>query len=390
MLRGKESRVILNSDQIAPIMKQAIVSIEDKRFYEHNGVDLHAIGRALLADIEHKSVVQGGSTITQQFIKNAYVADNRSIARKLKEAALAWQLEQRHRDDKDWILTAYLNTIYFGNGAYGIGQAALTYFQKPASKLTLPEAALLAGIPRDPSLFDPVTNPKAAKERRRVVLDQMLQQGIIAPDQYHAARSAALPAPDKVRLPGTHETQGQYFVNYVKQQLISNPDYGPGAVFGGGLRIHTTLDLGLQKMARKSISKVLTDPNGPQAALVAIDPQDRQGAGDGRRVELPREPVQPRRAGRAAAGLGVQAVRARDRAQRRHLAGDALHLAPGRDPARRQALAGEQLRGRVSRLDRSHLGDGSLRQLRLRAADLDRRARRTSRRWRATPASGAS
>ena len=274
VLRGKESRVILNSDQIAPIMKQAIVSIEDKRFYEHNGVDLHAIGRALLADIEHKSVVQGGSTITQQFIKNSYVADNRSIARKLKEAALAWQLEQRHRDDKDWILTAYLNTIYFGNGAYGIGQAALTYFQKPASKLTLPEAALLAGIPRDPSLFDPVTNPKASKERRRVVLDQMLQQGIIAPDQYHAARTAALPAPEKVRLPGTRETQGQYFINYVKQQLVSNPDYGAGAVFGGGLRIHTTLDLGLQKMARKAISKVLTDPNGPQAALVAIDPRD--------------------------------------------------------------------------------------------------------------------
>ena len=272
VLRGKESRVILNSKDIAPIMKQAIVSIEDKRFYEHNGVDLHAIGRALLADIEHKSVVQGGSTITQQFIKNAYVADNRSIARKLKEAALAWQLEQRHRDDKDWILTAYLNTIYFGNGAYGIGQAAETYFQKPASKLTLPEAALLAGIPRDPSLFDPVTNPKAAKERRRVVLDQMLQQRIIASDQYHAARSAALPAPDEVRLPGTHETQGQYFINYVKQQLVSDPDYGPGAVFGGGLHIHTTIDLGLQKMARKAISKVLTDPNGPQAALVAIEP----------------------------------------------------------------------------------------------------------------------
>jgi penicillin-binding protein 1A len=272
VLRGKESRVILNSDQIAPIMKQAIVSIEDKRFYEHNGVDLHAIGRALLADVEHKSVVQGGSTITQQFIKNAYVADNRSIARKLKEAALAWQLEQRHHNDKDWILTAYLNTIYFGNGAYGIGQAALTYFQKPASKLTLPEAALLAGIPRDPALFDPVTNPKAAKLRRRVVLDQMLQQGLIAADQYHAARSAALPAPDKVRLPGTRETHGQYFVNYVKQQLISDPDYGPGAVFGGGLRIYTTLDMQLQTMARKSISKVLSDPNGPQAALVAIKP----------------------------------------------------------------------------------------------------------------------
>jgi len=273
VLRGKESRVILKSQDIAPVMKQAIVSIEDKRFFEHRGVDLHAIGRALLADIEHKSAVQGGSTITQQFIKNAYVNDNRSIARKLKEAALAWQLEQRHRDDKDWILTAYLNTIYFGNGAYGIGQAALTYFQKPASKLTLPEAALLAGIPRDPALFDPVTNPKASKERRRVVLDQMLQQGIIAPDQYRAARSAALPAPDQVHLQGTRETQGQYFVNYVKQQLVSDPDYGPGAVFGGGLRVHTTLDTRLQKMARRSISQVLSNPNGPQAALVAIEPK---------------------------------------------------------------------------------------------------------------------
>ncbi len=269
VLRGKESRVILKSDQIAPIMKQAIVAIEDKRFYDHRGVDLRAIGRALVADIENKAVVQGGSTITQQFIKNAYVKDQRSVARKLKEAALAWQLEQRKT--KDWILTAYLNTIYFGNGAYGIGQAALTYFQKPASRLTLPEAALLAGIPRDPARFDPVTNPKASKERRRIVLDQMLQQGIIAPDQHSEARSAALPGPDEVRLPGTQERQGQYFVNYVKQQLISDEDYGPGAVFGGGLRVYTTLDTKLQKLARKSIAKVLTDPDGPQAALVAID-----------------------------------------------------------------------------------------------------------------------
>jgi penicillin-binding protein 1A len=271
VLRGKESRVILKSDQIAPIMKQAIVAIEDKRFYDHRGVDLRAIGRALAADIENKAVVQGGSTITQQFIKNAYVEDQRSVARKLKEAALAWQLEQRK--PKDWILTAYLNTIYFGNGAYGIGQAALTYFQKPASELTLPEAALLAGIPRDPARFDPVTNPKAAKERRRTVLDQMLQQGIIAPDQHSEARTAALPAPDEIQLPGTQERQGQYFVNYVKQQLISDEDYGPGAVFGGGLRVYTTLDTKLQKIARKSIAKVLTDPDGPQAALVAIDPR---------------------------------------------------------------------------------------------------------------------
>ncbi len=269
VLRGKESRVILKSDQIAPIMKQAIVAIEDKRFYEHRGVDMRAIGRALAADIENKAVVQGGSTITQQFIKNAYVKDQRSVARKLKEAALAWQLEQRK--EKDWILTAYLNTIYFGNGAYGIGQAALTYFQKPASRLTLPEAALLAGIPRDPARFDPVTNPKASKERRRIVLDQMLQQGIIAPEQHSEARSAALPAPDEVQLPGTQERQGQYFVNYVKQQLIDSKEYGPGRrLRRGPPHLHDSRPR-LQKMARKSISKVLRDPEGPQAALVAID-----------------------------------------------------------------------------------------------------------------------
>jgi penicillin-binding protein 1A len=274
VLRGRESRVILPSSQIAPIMKQAIVAIEDKRFYDHRGVDLRAIGRAFWADLQHKSVVQGGSTITQQFIKNAYVKDNRSVARKLKEAALAWQLEQRKK--KDWILTAYLNTIYFGNGAYGIEQAAITYFHEHASQLTLPQAALLAGIPRDPALYDPVTNPKAATERRRLVLDQMRAQGVIAPDEYRMARSAALPNPDEVHLPGTQERQGQYFVNYVKEQLIHDEDYGTGRVFGGGLRVYTTLDLGLQKMARASIAKVLSDPKGPQAALVAID--NRTGA----------------------------------------------------------------------------------------------------------------
>ena len=297
VLRGKESRVILNSDQIAPIMKQAIVAIEDKRFYEHNGVDLHAIGRALLADVEHKAVVQGGSTITQQFIKNAYVADNRSIARKLKEAALAWQLEQRHRNDKDWILTAYLNTIYFGNGAYGIGQAALTYFQKPASKLTLPEAALLAGIPRDPSLFDPVTNPKAAKERRRVVLDQMLQQGLIAPDQYHAARSAALPAPDKVRLPGTQRDPGPV----LRQLRQAAADLGSGLRPRRGLRRRAAHPHDARRRppedGAQGDRQGADRPEGPAGGARRDRAEDREGAGDGRRVELPRVAVQPGRPG---------------------------------------------------------------------------------------------
>ena len=152
-LRGSESRILLETEQIAPIMQQAIVAVEDKRFYEHNGVDLRGIGRAVWADVTNKGVVQGGSTITQQLVKNSCVTTARTISRKLKEAALAWQLEQHW--PKLRILTAYLNTIYFGNGAYGIQRAAQTYFNTTASRLTLAQAALLAGIPADPSRFDP-------------------------------------------------------------------------------------------------------------------------------------------------------------------------------------------------------------------------------------------
>jgi penicillin-binding protein 1A len=270
VLRGRESRVLVEPKDIAPMMMHAIVAVEDKRFYEHRGVDLRAIGRAFWADVQNKAVVQGGSTITQQFIKNAYLKDQRSVARKLKEAALAWQLEQDW--SKEEILAAYLNTIYFGNGAYGVEQAARTYFGKNAIDLTIPEAALLAGIPPDPSRYDPVTNPRAARDRRRVVLDLMLRQGVIDEDEYDDARSAALPSPEKIKLPGTEGPAGHYFVNYVKQQLID--EYGPGRVFGGGLRVQTTIDLGLQKIARAAIAKTLKDPEGPQAALVAVNPQN--------------------------------------------------------------------------------------------------------------------
>ena len=271
VLRGSQSRVILRSAQIAPVMKQAIVAIEDKRFYEHRGVDLHGILRAVWADIRHKKVVEGGSTITQQFVKNTYTKNQRSIARKLREAALAWQLEQRW--SKDRILTAYLNTIYFGNGAYGVEQAAQTYFHHGAGpgKLTLPEAALLAGIPGDPAAYDPATNPRAATERRNLVLREMLDQNDISHADYERAARATLPNRQKIQLPGD-QGPAQYFANYVKQQLVDR--YGSGRVFGGGLKVYTTIDLKLQKMARDSIGKWLTNPVGPTAALVAIDPRD--------------------------------------------------------------------------------------------------------------------
>jgi penicillin-binding protein 1A len=269
VLRGDEARVIAAPGDIAPIMKQAIVAVEDKRYWEHRGVDLRGIFRAVWADIRNKEIVQGGSTITQQFVKNTYIKPERTVSRKLKEAALAWQLERRW--SKDRILTAYLNTIYFGNNAYGIEMAARVYFDKKARDLTLPEAALLAGIPANPTANDPVANPTRARQRRDTVLALMFGQGLITRQQFEEARKAPLPSPDEVGLPGTRGP-AQYFAEYVKAQLI--PYYGSGKVFGGGLEVYTSIDLRLQTLAREAIDKWLRDPDGPQAALVAIDPRD--------------------------------------------------------------------------------------------------------------------
>lgn len=266
VLRGDESRVLVGSDRIAPIMKQAVVAVEDRRFYDHQGVDLRGIARALWQDIRSSDTLQGGSTITQQLVKNQYIRNEKSIARKVREAALAYQLEQRWT--KDRILTAYLNTVYYGNGAYGVQQAAKTYFRKGAAALTLAEAALLAGLQRDPSSFDPVQHPAAAAARRAFVLSRLVADGRI--DEGDAARANAepLPRPEDVKLPGTGFL-APYFVNFVTDQLVAR--LGADRVFGNGLRVRTTIDLGLQEVARKAIEKTLPNPDGPAAALVAID-----------------------------------------------------------------------------------------------------------------------
>ena len=268
VLRGSQSRVLVQSDQISAWMKQAIVATEDRRFYEHRGVDIRGMARAFWADIRKKGAVQGGSTITQQFVKNQLTGSRRSITRKLKEAALAWQLEQRWSKDK--ILTAYLNTIYFGNGTYGVEVAARTYFGHNASKLTAWEAALLAGIPADPSLYDPVAHPQAARHRRTTVLRLMLQQNVISPADYRRDVREPMPKPQDVHLSGVVGQNAPYFGEYVKQQLIRN--LGVKRVFGGGYRVYTTIDLRLQKLATDAIHKWLPSPDGPQAALVTINP----------------------------------------------------------------------------------------------------------------------
>jgi penicillin-binding protein 1A len=270
VLRGSEARVLVEWPEISPWIKHAIVDVEDRRFYEHRGVDLRGILRAVWADVRQKGVVEGGSTITQQFVKNSLVHSQRTIARKLREAALAWQLERQW--PKTRILTAYLNTIYFGNGAYGVQTASQTYFGHGASKLTLPEAALLAGIPGDPSRYDPVANPRAARQRRETVLRAMLTQDHITQGDFRKANATPLPKPQDVKLPGTQSGKAPYFTNYVKQLLVNT--YGTGRVFGEGFRVRTSINLTLQQDARDAISKWLTDAAGPSAALVAMDPRD--------------------------------------------------------------------------------------------------------------------
>ena len=252
-----------------------MVAVEDKRFYEHRGVDLRGMARAVWADITHRGTVQGGSTITQQLVKNAYLTSQKTIARKLTEAALAWQLEQQWPKDK--ILTAYLNTVYFGNGAYGVEQASKVYFHHNSHTLNPAEAALLAGIPEDPSAWDPVSHPRAAEARRNLVLRLLYQQGYLTNHQYVDSLNYPMPNPENVSLPSTQGQFAPYFANYVKDQLVHR--YGPKVAFGGGLKVKTTLDINLQKMAQDAIAKVLPQ-NGtnPAVALVAIDTQSDPGA----------------------------------------------------------------------------------------------------------------
>jgi penicillin-binding protein 1A len=262
--------VLVPASGISPWMSHAIVAAEDKRFYEHRGVDLRGMARALWADVTHHGAVQGGSTITQQFVKNAYLTSQKSVGRKLIEAALAWQLEQRWSKTK--ILTAYLNTVYFGNGAYGVEQASRIYFHHSAKTLNPAESALLAAIPEDPSAWDPVAHPRAAEERRQLVLDLLLQQGYLTESQYDKWSSAPMPNPKDVSLPSTQGVAAPYFANYVKDQLVKK--FGPAKTFGGGLKVRTTLNVNLQGMARDAIHSVLPpNGNGPTAAMVVLDAQ---------------------------------------------------------------------------------------------------------------------
>jgi penicillin-binding protein 1A len=282
---SQQNRVIVTPGQIPQIVKEAVVSIEDKRFESNGGVDVRGIGRAFIQDILHKGSVQGASTIEQQFIKNALQAQShRTILEKLREAALAFQLS--HKWSKEKIITAYLNTIYFGNGAYGIESAAQTYFGKdvnhvgcgePLQELCVQqlqpwEAALLAGIIQSPTAYDPATHPMAARKRRNTVLLQMLEQGYITRSVYQQSISQSLPAEQDIQVPTEQTIEGidaGYFTSWVQQQIIER--YGAPRAFDGGLRIKTTLDIDLQHAAEHAVDAYLESPEGPTASLVAIE-----------------------------------------------------------------------------------------------------------------------
>src|SRR5215213_6473710 len=264
-------RVIPWSD-IPVDLRRATVAIEDERFYKHKGVDISAIVRAGIKNLESGETVQGGSTLTQQLVRALYIKDpKRNFARKIREAKLASELEDEH--SKTWILENYLNSVPYGTvegrTAIGAEAAAVTFFDKHAKNLDLDESALLAGLTQAPSEYNPFRNPQAAIERRNEVLKKMLDNGYITDSQYQAAAGAPLHLKRGHRYERRREP---YFFDYMQEQLIER--YGVGVVRRGGLRIHTTIQPKMQDQAREAINAYYADPSGPSAAIVAIDPSD--------------------------------------------------------------------------------------------------------------------
>jgi penicillin-binding protein 1A len=276
-LTSNQNKILLTSGQISPNIKNAVVSIEDARFYEHSGVDFQGIGRALVKDILSQSAAQGASTITEQFVKNALEAEgSRTIFEKFREAALAYRLERHWSKDK--ILTEYLNTIYFGEGAYGIEAAARTYFGKahpgcgtatePCASVLEPwEAATLVGIIASPSAYDPKIYPENALARRNIVLEKMYEQGYITQVQSEEGTQQALPAPSEIEPPRL-DSKAPYFTAWLRQQLVDR--YGAAKTFFGGLKVKTTLDLRLQGAAEEAVSSYL-GYLPPTASVVVLD-----------------------------------------------------------------------------------------------------------------------
>lgn len=269
-IHADENRVPVSIKQIPKELQNAFVAVEDNRFYEHMGIDPKGIMRAVVSNITSNEVAEGGSTITQQLAKNAYLTQERTLKRKIQEVFLAVQLEQQYT--KQEILELYLNQIYFGQGAYGVQAAAKTYFGKDVSELDANECAVLAGIPKSPNYYSPFNSVEAAQERKATVLDQMVKYGYMNPSEANTLKKEPLKLVKRTEDKG----EAQYFVNYVIQEMINK--YGADAVYKEGLKIYTTIDMDMQRAAEeamKNLPDMSTDGSGnvqPQGALVAIDP----------------------------------------------------------------------------------------------------------------------
>ena len=268
-------------EDIPLVLKQAVIASEDRRFYSHGGVDVQGTLRALVADVRARAAVQGGSTITQQYVKNTYVGGDRSLSRKVREAVLASQLDRQI--DKEEILFKYLQQIFLGDGAIGVGAAAETYFNKPVADLNLSEAAMLAGLIPAPSRYEPRGNLLLAERRRQIVLDAMLDEGYITPEQHAEAFAQTLflvggetPQTEGVPLTliqprPTVETKYPYFTDYVQRYLAAR--YGDRAVFERGLEIYTTLDSRLQGEAQRAVGATLEGTAPPlEMSLITVEP----------------------------------------------------------------------------------------------------------------------
>src|SRR5271165_2807759 len=269
-IQSDELRSPVSWSEIPEDLKNATVAIEDQRFYKNNGVDLTGIFRAAVKDISTGAPLQGGSTITMQLIRNLYLGgDQRTIRQKIIEAKLAIDYEKRH--SKHSILTSYLNSVPYGTvggqTAIGVQAAARVFFDKPASQLNLEQSALLAGLPQAPSQYNPLLNPVAARQRRNEVLAKMAQLGYITAAQATRAEHAPL----GVKYGNFYSQRREdFFFEYVREQLVHR--YGEKTVAHGGLEVYTTINLNMQRLARKAISEVLNEPEDPAAAIVTLNP----------------------------------------------------------------------------------------------------------------------
>lgn len=260
------NRIPIPLGAISPMFRHAVIAIEDRNFYHEGGVSVIGTIRAAFQDLAHHSLVQGGSTITQQYVKQIYTGSQPTFSRKIKEALIAERLS--HLYSKNQILNRYLNTVYFGNGAYGAQAAAETYFSKPASQLTAGQSALLAGLVQSPASYDPVVYPGQAQRRRNVVLEAMARQGYLT--LADAANLEARHFKLHLQRSGVDSTPAAYFVRYATHAMQQR--FGYNQTFTGGLKVTTTLDPTMQAAAERAVASHLLLPTDPSAALVAIDP----------------------------------------------------------------------------------------------------------------------